>query len=115
VRRIKPEFVPSVKTEFADRDRALARVVEWAEKSTRRPVVVFGPEGYGKTAFLRQAAAMLRELGCDVFCLHPLARVFSAEVDDPTSRHPSPTLSGRRWRTRNGAGSRWQCLTSRGR
>jgi DNA helicase TIP49 (TBP-interacting protein) len=114
VRRIKHEFVPSVKTEFTDRDRALARVVEWAEKSTRRPVVMFGPEGCGKTAFLRQAAAMLRELGCDVFCLHPLARVFSAEVDDPTSRHPSPTLSGRRWR-RNGAGPRWRCLTSRGR
>jgi predicted AAA+ superfamily ATPase len=63
VRRIKPEFVPSVKTEFTDRDRALAQVEEWAEKSTRRPVVVFGPEGCGKTAFLRQAAAMLRELG----------------------------------------------------
>ncbi len=114
MRRIKPEFVPSVKTEFTDRDRALARVVKWAEKSTRWPVVVFGPEGCGKTAFLRQAVSGLRELVCDVFCLHPLVRVFSTEVDDPTSRHPSPTLSGRRWR-RNGAGSRWQCLTSRGR
>ena len=82
MRRIKSEFVPSVKTEFMDRDCALAREVEWAEKSTRRPVVVFGPDGCGETAFLRQAAAMLRELGCDVFCLHPLARVFSAEVDD---------------------------------
>jgi len=97
VRRIKPEFVPSVKTEFTDRDRALARVVEWAEKSTRRPLVVFGPEGCGKTAFLRQAAAMLRELGCDVFCLHPLARVFSAEVDDPrrdTLRRPCQVDAG---------------------
>ena len=97
MRRIKPEFVPSVKTEFTDRDRALARVVEWAEKSTRRPLVVFGPEGCGKTAFLRQAAAMLRELGCDVFCLHPLARVFSAEVDDPrrdTLRRPCQVDAG---------------------
>ena len=99
-----PEFVSSVKTEFMDRDRALARVVEWAEKSTRRPLVVFGPEGCGKTAFLRQVAAMLRELGCDFFYL--LDRVFSAEVDDPTLRRSSPTLCGRRWR-RNGAGSRW--------
>jgi DNA helicase TIP49 (TBP-interacting protein) len=107
VRRIKPEFVSSVKMEFTDRDRALARVVEWAEKSTRRPVVVFGPEGCGKTAFLRQAAETLRELGCDVFCLHPLARVFSAEVDDPTLRRSSPTLCGRLWRRRNGATSRW--------
>jgi DNA helicase TIP49 (TBP-interacting protein) len=114
VRRIKPEFVPSVKTEFTDRDRALAQVVEWAEKSTRWPVVVFGPEGCGKTAFLRQAA-MLRELGCDFFYLHLLDRVFSAEVDDPTLRRSSPTLCGRRWRRRNGATSRWRCLTSRGR
>ncbi len=85
----------------------MAQVVEWAEKSTRWPVVIFGPEGCGKTAFLRQAAETLRELGYDVFYLHPLDRVFSAEMDDPTLRHSSPTLCGRRWRRRNGATSRW--------
>jgi hypothetical protein len=83
VKRIKLEIAPGVKTEFVDRDRALAQVVEWAEKSTRWPVVIFGPEGCGKTAFLRQAASGLRELGYDVFYLHPLDRVFAAEVDDP--------------------------------
>jgi hypothetical protein len=107
VRRIKPEFVSSVKTEFTDRDRALAQIAEWAEKGTRCPVVVFGPEGCGKTAFLRQAAFAMRELGCDFFYLHLLDRVFSAEVDDPTLRRSSPTLCGRRWRRRNGATSRW--------
>jgi polynucleotide 5'-kinase involved in rRNA processing len=106
VRRKMPEFVSSVKTEFTDRDRALAQIAEWAEKSTRWPVVVFGPEDCGKTAFLRQAA-MLRELGCDFFYLHLLDRVFSAEVDDPTLRRSSQTLWGRRWRRRNGATSRW--------
>jgi hypothetical protein len=35
VKRIKVEIAPSVETEFVDRDRALAQVVEWAEKSTR--------------------------------------------------------------------------------
>jgi hypothetical protein len=69
--------------EFTDRDRALAQVVDWAERGTRFPVVIFGPEGCGKTAFLRQAAFALRELGYDVFYLHPLDRVFLAEVDDP--------------------------------
>ncbi len=61
----------------------MGQVEEWAERGTRWPIVVFGPEGCGKTAFLRQAAAMLRELGYDVFYLHPLDRAFSAEVDDP--------------------------------
>jgi hypothetical protein len=83
VKRIRLEFAPGVETEFVDRDRALAQVVEWAEKSTRWPVVVFGPEGCGKTAFLRQAAFALRELGYDVFYLHPLDRVFEAEVSPP--------------------------------
>jgi ABC-type phosphate/phosphonate transport system ATPase subunit len=115
VKRIKVEIAPGVETEFVDRDRALAQVAEWAERSTGFPVVIFGPEGCGKTAFLRQAAETLRELGYDVFYLHLLARVFLAEVDDATSRRSSPTLSGGRWRTRNGAGSRWRCLTSRGR
>jgi GTPase SAR1 family protein len=53
------------------------------EKRTRWPVVIFGPEGCGKTAFLRQAASGLLELGYDVLYLHPLDRVFAAEVDDP--------------------------------
>jgi len=83
VKRIKLELAPGVETEFVDRDRALAQVEEFAEEGTRWPVVIFGPEGCGKTAFLRQAAAMLRELGYDVFYLHPLDRVFAAEVDDP--------------------------------
>jgi predicted AAA+ superfamily ATPase len=83
VKRIKLEFALGVETEFVDRDRALAQVVEWAERGTRFPVVIFGPEGCGKTAFLRQAASGLRELGYDVFYLHPLDRVFAAEVDDP--------------------------------
>jgi hypothetical protein len=82
VKRIAVEIAPGVETEFVDRDRALAQVVEWAERGTRFPVVIFGPEGCGKTAFLRQAASGLRELGYDVFYLHPLDKVFAAEVDD---------------------------------
>ncbi len=83
MKSIKLEIALGVETEFVDRDRALAQLVEWAQRGTRFPVVIFGPEGCGKTAFLRQAASGLRELGYDVFYLHPLDRVFSAEVDDP--------------------------------
>jgi hypothetical protein len=102
VRRITLEPVPGVKTEFVDRDRALEQVAEWAEKSTRWPVVIFGPEGCGKTAFLRQSTVMLRELGYDVFYLHPLDRVFAAEVDDPDVKSlfvdlMRKTLEDERW------------------
>ena len=49
-----------------DRDVAIGQVVKWGERSTRYPVVIFGPEGCGKSAFLRQAAEVLREFGYDV-------------------------------------------------
>jgi len=81
--KVELEFAPGLWIEFTDRDRALAQVEEWAERSTWWPVVIFGPEGCGKTAFLRQASAMLRELGFEVFYLHPLERKFKAEVDLP--------------------------------
>jgi hypothetical protein len=47
VKRIKLEIAPGVETEFVDRDRAIAQVVEWAERGTRFPIVIFGPEGCG--------------------------------------------------------------------
>jgi energy-coupling factor transporter ATP-binding protein EcfA2 len=81
--KVELEFAPGLWMEFTNRDRALKQVEEWAEKSTWRPVVIFGPEGCGKTALLLQASAMLRELGFEVFYLHPLERKFEAEVDLP--------------------------------
>jgi len=81
VRRIKLELAPGVEMEFVDRDRALAQVVEWAERGTRFPVVIFGPEGCGKTAFLRQAAAMLRELGYDAIYVDAAHLHFMAHTD----------------------------------
>ena len=78
MRRIVLELVPGVETEFVDRDRALAQVAEWAEKSTRFPVVVFGPEGCGKTASLRQAAEALGGFGFDVVYVDAAHRDFAA-------------------------------------
>jgi hypothetical protein len=77
------EFAPGLWVEFTDRERALRQVEEWAGRGTRFPVVIFGPEGCGKTAFLRQAASALRELGYDMFYLHPLERKFRAELTLP--------------------------------
>ena len=81
MRRIALKLVPGVETEFVDRDRALAQVVEWAEKSTRFPVVIFGPEGCGKSAFLRQAAEALGEFGYDVVYVDAAHRDFVAYTD----------------------------------
>jgi len=86
VKRVELELVSGLRVEFTDRERALGQVEEWAERGARFPVVIFGPEGCGKLAFLRQASAMLRELGFDVFYLHPLEREFRAEVAVPDIR-----------------------------
>ena len=86
VKRVELELVPGLRVEFTDRERALGQVEEWAERGTRFPVVIFGPEGCGKSAFLRQASAMVKELEFDVFYLHPLEREFRAEVAVPDIR-----------------------------
>jgi hypothetical protein len=81
VKRITVEIVPGVQAEFVDRDRALAQVVEWAGRGTRFPVVVFGPEGCGKTAFLKQATEVLREFGYDVVYVDVSHVDFTAHTD----------------------------------
>jgi hypothetical protein len=82
MRRITVRFA-DLDIEFVDRDMALRQIEDWANKSTWYPVVIFGPEGCGKTAFLRQTVEALRELDYNVLYLHPLDRVFMAEVDEP--------------------------------
>jgi Cdc6-like AAA superfamily ATPase len=59
----------------------MAQVVEWAERGTRFPVVIFGPEGCGKTAFLRQVSVMLRDLGYDAIYVDAAHLHFMAHTD----------------------------------
>jgi len=61
MKRIALELVPSVETEFTDRDRALAQTAEWAQKNTRFPVILLSCGCH-----LRLVAAVLRKLGYDV-------------------------------------------------
>jgi len=84
MRRVRLSFVPGLDIEFVDRDRAIQQVLEWGERGTRFPVVVFGPEGCGKSAWLRQAAEVLSEGGYEVFYIHPLDRLVHAEVSIPS-------------------------------
>jgi GTPase SAR1 family protein len=83
VKRVKLSFA-GLEVEFVDRDRAIQQVLEWSERGTWFPIVVYGPEGCGKTAWLRQAAEVLSERGYEVFYIHPLDRLVYADVSIPS-------------------------------
>jgi hypothetical protein len=81
VGRVKLSFTIDVELEFCDRGRAIRQVEEFAEEGMRFPVVVFGPEGCGKTAWLKQAAEALRELGFEAIYVDPMRRDFIIHTD----------------------------------
>jgi predicted AAA+ superfamily ATPase len=56
LQRVKLSFAKGLEIEFIDRERAIKQVYEIGEKGTRCPVIVYGPEGCGKTAWLKQAS-----------------------------------------------------------
>jgi len=76
--KVKLLFAPELEIEFIDRERALKQVEELAAKGTRYPIVVFGPEGCGKTAWLKQTAEVLREAGYDTIYIEPIHKAFIA-------------------------------------
>uniref|UniRef100_A0A7J2U0T4 AAA family ATPase n=1 Tax=Ignisphaera aggregans TaxID=334771 RepID=A0A7J2U0T4_9CREN len=84
VKRVRLSFAPGLEVEFVDRDKAIQQVIEWSERGTRFPIVVFGPEGCGKSAWLKQAAEVLRERGYEVFYIHPLDKLVYADVSIPS-------------------------------
>jgi len=74
VKRIKTSFA-GLEVEFVDRERALAQIKEFGERGTFPVYVVYGQEGCGKTAFLKQAKAILEEeYGYHVIYTNPLAK-----------------------------------------
>jgi hypothetical protein len=79
MKRVELSFA-GLKVEFCDRERAIRQVEEFAEKGTWHPIVVFGPEGCGKTSWLRQAVELLKELGFSVIYFNPMRKEFLAEV-----------------------------------
>ncbi len=79
VKRVRLRFAGGVEVDFVDRDLALRRVEDWAGRGMGVVHVVYGPEGCGKTAWLRQSAELLRELGFDVVYVNPIDREVLAE------------------------------------
>jgi len=80
MRRVKLSFA-DLKVDFCNRGRALQQVEEFAERGTWHPIVVFGPEGCGKTAWLKQTAETLRELGFEAIYIDPMRKDFVANTD----------------------------------
>jgi len=80
MKRVRLPFARGLEVEFADGERAIRQVEELAEEGTWRPVVVFGPEGCGKTSWLRQSVEALKELGFSVIYFNPMTKEFLAEV-----------------------------------
>jgi dephospho-CoA kinase len=81
VKRVKLYFTPGLEVEFADRDGAIRQIYELAEKGTRVPLVIYGPEGCGKSALLKQATEVLGERGFDVIYIDALHREFITHTD----------------------------------
>lgn len=74
------QFVRGVEVEFADREVAIGQVEGLAERGTRFPLVIFGPEGCGKTAWLKQTAEILRGAGYRVLYVNPNEELFEGAV-----------------------------------
>ena len=80
MKRIKLPLNHGLEVEFTDRELALKKTEEWAERGMVNVQLVFGPEGCGKTAWLKQSAVLLRELGFDVLYLNPIEKEVYAEL-----------------------------------
>jgi Ni2+-binding GTPase involved in maturation of urease and hydrogenase len=80
LKKVKLGFA-GLKVEFCDREGAIHQIEEFAERGTWHPVVVFGPEGCGKTAWLKQATETLREMGYEVIYVDPMHRDFVVAPD----------------------------------
>jgi len=81
VKRIKLSLARDVEVEFTDRDMAIRQLEEFAEKGTRLPLVVYGPEGCGKTALLRQTFELLKGQGFSVVYVSPLEERLATSED----------------------------------
>jgi len=81
MRKIKLVFTRDVEIDFSDREKALKQIYEVSEKGTSYPLIIYGPEGCGKTSLLKQAVEIFREQGFETFYINPLQRDFIAHTD----------------------------------
>ena len=72
MRRVRVVFLGH-EVELVNRDAAIRQIERLAERGTQFPLIIYGPEGCGKTALLRQAKTILEEHGYYVVYVNPLA------------------------------------------
>ena len=80
MKRIKLGFA-NIQVDFIDRELALKLIEDWADKGTFPVQVVYGPEGCGKSAWLKQSIELLKELGFNVIYVNPLNKEVLAEFN----------------------------------
>ncbi|WP_069807913.1 ATP-binding protein [Vulcanisaeta thermophila] len=73
MKRIRLRFAGQ-EVEFVDREVAIKQIEELADKGTWWPLVIYGPEGCGKSALFKQAVEVLRDHGYEVSYINPLSR-----------------------------------------
>ena len=73
MRRVRLRFSRGLSIFFSDRLVAIERLRRIAEEGTYPVYVVYGPEGCGKTALLKQARLILEEHGYHVIYVNPSA------------------------------------------
>jgi len=88
VKKVKLSFAKGLEVEFVNRERAVEQIYSFGERGTRFPIVVFGPEGCGKSAWLKQAVEIFREQGFEVIYTDFIHREFivHTNIKDVTER-----------------------------
>ncbi|WP_291767342.1 ATP-binding protein [Caldivirga sp. UBA161] len=81
MKRLRFPLASGLNVEFTDRELAIKRVEDWATHGMSVVHVVYGPEGCGKSTWLRQSTELLRELGFEVTYINPLHQQFIAYTD----------------------------------
>ncbi|ADM27525.1 ATPase [Ignisphaera aggregans DSM 17230] len=70
--RVKLRFARGVEVTFANRDKALKQIEKLAEEGIYEPIVIYGPEGCGKTALFKQTYEILESMGYTVIYVNPI-------------------------------------------
>jgi len=79
MKRIRVGFANTL-IQFVDRDRGIKQIYGFGERGTGFSIVIYGPEGCGKSVLLLQAVEIFKEMGYSIIYFNPLMRRFEAEV-----------------------------------